>query len=89
MLAAKAPDQTLRQPLGRTAPPKVEIRHRRDAHAKKSSAKSPGQRIKDQEPKKSKNVDRAKATVDLKPCRHPEGFAGLLRALNLSSRCET
>jgi hypothetical protein len=50
---------------------------------------SPDRSIKIQDPKKSNNVDRAKISVDLRPCRRPEGFAGLLRALNLSPGCDT
>jgi hypothetical protein len=49
---------------------------------------SPYRHIKMQQPKDGKNVDRSKATVDLRPCRSPEGFAGLLKALNLSSGCD-
>jgi hypothetical protein len=64
-------------------------RHWHDPNAKRSAAVSPDRRIKIQEPKKSKNVDRAKTSVDLRPCRRPEGFAGLLRALNLSPGCDS
>ena len=46
--------------------------------------------IKGQGSKKGKNVERAKLLpADLRPCRRPEGFAGLLRALNLSRGCDT
>jgi hypothetical protein len=68
---------------------KILNRHWHDPSTKKSAAVSPGRRIKSEEPKKSRNVDGAKATVDLRRCRRPEGFAGLLRALNLSSGCDT
>lgn len=77
------------QPLSSTATPKIVSRHWRERNAKRSAAVSPGRRIKSQEVKKSKNVDRGKATIDLRACRIPEGFAGLLRALNLSPGCDT
>jgi hypothetical protein len=70
------------------APPTIVPRHWHDPSAKRSAAVSPDRRIKVQDPKKSKDVDRAKASVDLRPCRRPEGFAGLLRALNLSPGCD-
>lgn len=89
MPVAKAPDVTPPQAPMPTAAPKIVSRHWHDPNAKKSAAASPGRRIKDQEPKKSKNADRGKATVDLRACRRPEGFAGLLRALNLSPGCDT
>jgi len=88
MLARQASDETSPQPL--TSPiPKIASRHWHHHNAKKLAAVSPDRRIKIHQPKNGKNIDRAKATVDLKPCRRPEGFAGLLRALNLSSGCET
>ena len=89
MPAAKAPDETAPRPPGPTAPPRIVSRHWQDPNVKKSAAVSPGRRIKDQQPKKNGNVDRGKATVDLRACRRPEGFAGLLRALNLSPGCDT
>lgn len=90
MPVAKAPNVTPPQAPVPTAPPKIVSRHwQHDPNAKKSAAVPPGRRIKDQEPKKSKNADRGKATVDLRACRRPEGFAGLLRALNLSPGCDT
>lgn len=89
MPIGRAPDVTPPQPVSPTATPKIASRHWHDPNAKKSAAVSPGRRIKGQEPKKNRNVDRGKATVDLKACRRPEGFAGLLRALNLSQGCDT
>jgi hypothetical protein len=88
MLVTKAPGKTPRQPLSPAATPKILSRHWHDPKAKKSAAVSPDRRIKSQEPKKSKKVERAKAPVDLRPCRRPEGFVGLLRALNLSPGCD-
>jgi hypothetical protein len=90
MLVTKAPDETPSQRLGPTATTtKIVSRHWHDPNAKKSAAASAGRRIKGQEPKKRGNVDREKPTVDLRPCRRPEGFAGLLRALNLTPGCDT
>ena len=89
MLVTRAPDETPPKPRSSTATPKIVSRQGHDPNAKKSAAASPDRRIKIQEPKKIKNDDRAKATVDLRPCRRPEGFAGLLRALNLSPGCDT
>jgi hypothetical protein len=80
-------DKTSPQPLSLTIP-KIVSRHLHDHAARKSATVSPTRRIKIQEPKNNKNVDRAKTTVDLRPCRRPEGFAGLLRALNLSPGCD-
>jgi hypothetical protein len=45
-------------------------------------------RIKIEEPKKSRIVERGKVTAD-RPCRRPDGIAGLLRAFNLSPRCDS
>ena len=88
-LATKAPDEISPRPPSSTAPPKIASRHWHGPNAKKSAAVSLSRRIRSQEPKKSKNVDRGKATTDLRACRPPEGFAGLLRALNLSPGCDT
>jgi hypothetical protein len=88
-LATQVSEETPHKPLSSTVTPKIVSRHWHDPNAKKSAAVSPARRIKIQEPKNGKNVDRAKATVDLRPCRRPEGFAGLLRALNLSPGCDT
>jgi hypothetical protein len=88
MLATKAPDETPSQPPSPVATPKIVSRHWHDPNAKNSGAAPPGRRTKHQEPKTTKNVERAKAPVDLRPCRRPEGFAGLLRALNLSPGCD-
>jgi hypothetical protein len=87
MLAAQVSDETSPQPLSLTVP-KIVSRHWHDHNAKKLAAASPDRR-KIQQPKNGKSVDRSKATVDLRPCRRPEGFAGLLRALNLSPGCDT
>ena len=88
MLATRVSDETSPQPLSLTIS-KTVSRHWHDRNAKKSAAVSPDRRIKIQEPKSGKSVDRSKATADLRPCRRPEGFAGLLRALNLSPGCDT
>jgi hypothetical protein len=88
MLVAKSPDETPPPSLGPATPPKIVSRHWHDPNAKNSGAAPPGRRTKHQEPKTTKNVERAKAPVDLRPCRRPEGFAGLLRALNLSPGCD-
>ena len=88
MLARQASDETSPQPL--TFPiPKIASRHWHHHNAKKLAAVSPDRRIKIHQPKSGKSVDRSKATNDPRPCRRTEGFAGLLRALNLSSGCET
>jgi hypothetical protein len=71
------------------ATPKIVSRHSHDPNAKKVAAVSLGRRIKGQESKKSKNAERAKLPAELRPCRRPEGFAGLLRVLNLSPGCDT
>jgi hypothetical protein len=75
--------------------PKVASRHWHDPNSKKVTKGSQDQRIKTsqskkgQDSKKRKNVEPPKAIVDLRPCRRPEGFAGLLSALNLSPGCDT
>jgi hypothetical protein len=90
MLATKAGDESPPQPLSPPATPKIVSRHSHDPNARKVTAVSPGRRVKGQESKKGKNVERAKLLpVELRPCRRPEGFAGLLRALNLSPGCDT
>jgi hypothetical protein len=88
MPATPVSDEISPQPPSLTVP-KIASRHWHDHNVKKLAAVSPDRRIKIQQPKNGKNVDRAKATVDLRPCRRPEGFAGLLRALNLSPGCDT
>ena len=89
MRVTKVPNETPPQPLSPPATPKLVSRHSHDPNAKKVAAVSPGRRIKGQESKKSKNVERAKLPVDLRPCPRPEGFAGLLRVLNLSPGCDS
>jgi hypothetical protein len=77
-----------------TTVPKVASRHWHDPNSKKVTKRLQDQRIKTsqskkgQDSKKSKNVEPPKAILDLRPCRRPEGFAGLLRALNLSPGCD-
>jgi hypothetical protein len=88
MLATQVSDETSPQPQSLTIP-KIVSRRWHDHNAKRLAAGSPDRRIKIQQPKNGKNVDRAKATADLRPCRRPEGFAGLLRVLNFSSGCDT
>jgi hypothetical protein len=66
MLVTKARDEILPQPPSSTASPKIVSRHWHDPNAKESAAVSLDRRIKGQEPKKSKNVDHGKATVDLR-----------------------
>jgi hypothetical protein len=88
MLVTKARDETPPQPLSPPATPKSVSRHSHDPNATKVAAVSPGRRIKGQE-SKSKNVEHAKLPVDLRPCPRPEGFAGLLRLLNLSPGCDS
>ena len=89
--AKAAPEPTLPQP---TVVAKFASRHWHDPSSIKVTNNSRDQRIKSsqskkvQESKKSKNVEPPKAIVDLRPCRRPEGFAGLLRALNLSPGCD-
>jgi hypothetical protein len=88
--AKATPEPSLQLPA-----PKVASRHWHDPNSTKATKGSQDQRIKSsqskkgQESKKSKNVEPSKAIVDLRPCRRPEGFAGLLRDLNLSSGCDT
>jgi hypothetical protein len=89
MLLTKARVETPPQALSPPATPKIVSRHSHDPNTKKVAAVSSGRRIKDQESKKSKNVERAKLPAELRPCRRPEGFAGLLRVLNLSPGCDT
>ena len=88
MLATQASDETSPQPLSFPIP-KIVSRHWHGHNAKKFATESPDRRIKIQQPKNSKSVDRSKAAVELRPCRRPEGFAGVLRALNLSPGCDT
>ena len=96
MLVAKVPDETPSRLSRPTATTKIMSRHWHDPHARKPAAVSAARRIKGEESqkgnlesKKGNNVDRGKPTVDLRPCRRPEGFAGLLRALNLTPGCDT
>ena len=89
MQVTKAPvENPLRSP-GSTATPKIVSRHWHDPNGKKSASVSSGRSIKIQQSKNHENGNGRKATVDLRSCRPPEGFAGLLRALNLSPACDT
>jgi hypothetical protein len=88
MLTTPVSDETSPQPQSLTIP-KIVSRHWHDHNARKLAAVSPDQPAKIRQQKNGKNVDRAKTTIDLRPCRRPEGFAGLLRALNLSPGCDT
>jgi hypothetical protein len=91
-LAKAAPGPSLWLP---TVVAKLANRHWHDPNSIKVTNHSRDQRIKSAQSKKgrgsknSKNVEPPKAIVDLRPCRRPEGFAGLLRALNLSPGCDT
>jgi hypothetical protein len=89
MLVTKARDETPPQPPRQPETRKISSRRSPDPNANKVAAVFPGRRIKGQESKKSKNVERAKLPIELRPCRRLEGFAGLLRALNLSPGCDT
>lgn len=85
---ASAPGETPPQPAEAKPAPRIVKRHRHDPNATKSATASTAPGIK-QEQKQARNVARRKPAVDLKACRHPEGFAGLLRALNLTHGCDT
>jgi hypothetical protein len=89
MQVTKATNETPPVPLRSTTAPKVVSPHWHDPDVKKSASVSPGRSTKIQQPKNGKSVDGGKATIDPRPCRRPEGFAGLLRALNLSPGCDT
>ena len=68
MLVTKARDETPPQPLSPPATPKIVSRHSHDPNAKKVTAVPPGRRVKGQESKKGKNVERAKLLpVELRP----------------------
>jgi hypothetical protein len=89
MLVTQVSNETPSQPPSPVATPKIVSQHWQDTNAKNSGAAPPGRRFKHQEPKTTTNVERAKVPVDLRPCRRPEGFAGLLRAMNLTPGCDT
>jgi hypothetical protein len=88
MPATPVSDETSPQAQSLTIP-KIVSRHWHDHNARKLAAVLPDRRIKIQQPKNGKSADRSKVTADIRPCRRPEGFAGLLRALNLSPGCDT
>jgi hypothetical protein len=81
--------ETPAQAVSPTPALKIVSRHWHDPNAKRPAVVAPDRRVNRPDPKKNKNTDRAKTTVELKPCRRPEGFGALLRALNLSPECET
>jgi hypothetical protein len=91
-LAKATPGPSLPLP---TVVAKFTSRHWHDPNPIRVTNNSRDQRIKSsqskkvRETKKSKKVEPSKAIVDLRPCRPPEGFAGLLRALNLAPGCDT
>lgn len=86
---ASAPGETPPQPAEAKPAPRIVKRHRHDPNATKPVTASTAPNIKRQDQKQARNVARRKPAVDLKACRHPEGFAGLLRALNLTQGCDT
>jgi hypothetical protein len=93
MPATMASDEIRPQRQGPIATPKIVrkivSRNQPGPHARKPAIVSPDRRIKIREAKKSGNVERAKVTLDVRPCRRPEAVAGLLRILNLSPRCDS
>jgi hypothetical protein len=56
--------------------------------AKKAAVMLPKPRPKRKDAKRTANMDRSKATIEIKSCR-PNAFGSLLKALNLSPGCET
>jgi hypothetical protein len=95
MPATMASDEIRPPRPGPTATPKIvrkiASRDQPGPRARKPAIVSPDHRIKIREAKakKSGNVERAKVTLDVKPCRRPEAVAGLLRILNLSPGCDS
>jgi hypothetical protein len=89
MQVTMATDENPPRLTSSTATPKIANRHWHNPTGKKSASVSPGRSIKIPPPKNGKNDDSGKATGDLRSCRRQEGFAGLLRALNLSPGCDT
>lgn len=91
-LANATPRPSLPRPL---VVAKIASRQRHEPNSIKVTSNAQDRHIKSpeskkaREAKKSKNVEPSKPMVDLRPCRRPEGFAGLLRALNLSPGCDT
>ena len=77
-----------------TMVPKFASRHWHEPNSKMATKPLQAQRNKSpqskngQESKKSRNVEPPKAMVDLRPCRRPQGVAGVLRALNLAPGCD-
>jgi hypothetical protein len=86
---ASAPGETSPQPAGAKPARRIVKRHRHDPKATKSATAPAARSIKRHEQKPDRNVDRRKPAVELSACRRPEGFAGLLRALNLTQGCDT
>ena len=86
---ASAPGETSPQPAGAKPAPRIVRRHRHDPKATKSATASAARSIKRHEQKPDRSVASQKPAVELSACRRPEGFAGLLRALNLTQGCDT
>lgn len=63
-------------------------RHSRASNAKKGAVMLPKSRPKHADSRKTANADRSKTTVEVKSCR-PNAFDSLLKAFNLSPKCET
>ena len=101
VVRAVEPDTQLAQAMPRPSLPpspvaaKIASRQGRDPNSTKVTTGARDRPIKSSpsrnvpEAKKSRNVEPSKPMVDLRPCPRPEGFAGLLRALNLSPGCDT
>jgi len=62
--------------------------YRRSANDKKVAVMKPKLMPKHTGSKKAATTDRSKATIEVKSCR-PNAFDSLLKAFNLSPRCET
>lgn len=79
-----SPPPAVAKPASRQAHDPIKVTNTsRDQRIKSPQSKKPT------ETTKRKNVEPSKPMVDLRPCRRPEGFAGLLRVLNLSPGCDS
>ena len=76
------------KPMIPQQPPNKVAQRRPGANEKKVVVAKPKPRPKHPGSKKAAKTDRSKATIEIKACR-PNGFDGLLKALNISPGCET
>lgn len=85
----RAPDETPPPPPAAALTATIDSPRAQNGSARKPAPAASGARMRDKAPKKIKSADRGKGAGEPRSCRHPEGFAALLKALKLATGCAT